>query len=68
MLVSVSCYRTGIQRLEELSSTDKECTWRRTPGNELYGELVPVKDFVTQKPSQLPWDPHQKGREKSSSS
>lgn len=43
--VSVSFYRTGIQRFEELSSTDKEWTWRKTPGKELYGEPVPVKDF-----------------------
>ncbi|KAG0421001.1 hypothetical protein HPB47_003090 [Ixodes persulcatus] len=43
--VLLYCNRTGIQRLEELSSTDKECTWRRTPGKELYGEPVPVKDF-----------------------
>ncbi|KAG0424898.1 hypothetical protein HPB47_027905 [Ixodes persulcatus] len=43
--VLLYCNRTGIQHLEELSSTDKECTWRRTPGKELYGEPVPVKDF-----------------------
>ncbi|KAG0419897.1 hypothetical protein HPB47_003810 [Ixodes persulcatus] len=39
------CNRTGIHRLEELSSTDRECTWKKTPGQALYGEPLQLKAF-----------------------
>ncbi|KAM7282619.1 uncharacterized protein ISCGN_002764 [Ixodes scapularis] len=39
------CNSKGIQHLEDLSCTDKECAWKKTPGKELYGDPVPYKMF-----------------------
>lgn len=63
LMVSVSFYRTGIHALEDLSCTDKECSWRKAPGKALYGEPVPVKAFchVRMLPAPLECSTQEKG-------
>ncbi|KAM7302213.1 uncharacterized protein ISCGN_017730 [Ixodes scapularis] len=61
--VLLHCNRTGIHALEDLSCTDKECSWRKAPGKALYGEPVPVKAFchVRMLPAPLECSTQEKG-------
>ncbi|XP_040077553.1 uncharacterized protein LOC120849412, partial [Ixodes scapularis] len=61
--ILLHCNRTAILALDDLSCTDRNYSWRKTPGKALYGESVPVKEFchVRMLPASLKCSPQEQG-------